>query len=65
MVITIKNEVLWKARICCLLALKYTFKPTRVLREVFTTRTDWKLTRRSISCLRLRQALRNKRPARH
>jgi len=65
MVITVKIEVRWKARICCLLALKYTLKLTRVLREVFTTRTDRKLTRRRISCLGLRHALRNKRPARH
>jgi hypothetical protein len=37
MVLTVKIEVLWKARICCLLALKYTLKLTRVLREVFSS----------------------------
>jgi len=37
MVITVKIEVLWKARICCLLAPKYTMKLTRVLTEVFSS----------------------------
>jgi len=37
MVIRVKIEVLWKARICCLLALKHTLKLTRVLREVFSS----------------------------